>query len=519
MPGKPNPGAVPGPAGAPRVRSLLMRSEPASNDSALAAPGARGPGPRGAAERLSVFDASFLALDHPTTPLQTGGLGIFEPGLAFTDVLEVLRARLDRIPMARRRLQEVPLGGRPVWVDDTEFDLSFHLRHAALPAPGDARQLTEFLSRLISRPLDKRRPLWELYVIEGLEGGRIGLFRKVHLAVAGSATTDLFAALLDEHPSEQPEEQSTRWRPSEPPSSARLAIADLRHRAARIADASNAVGQVAAAPGRLVGTVTTAAGSLLGMAARIVRTAPESPLNVRLSAHRRYATVRVELKDLRRVRRAFGGAINDAIVAVVGDAVGRLLRARGHETKDLDLRVMVPVRVEPGPEDGAQMLEAGVLRDGVVGVLAALPVMELDPVARLYRVMGELAAMRESRQAVAANDLVRLAGYAPPNLHALAARLASAEQRYNLALSNAPGPQEPRYLRGVRLVESYPFIPLAADTALSVAVSSYAGGVFFGLVGDRAAMADLDVFAGFLRDSVADLHGAAVAAERARTDA
>ncbi len=212
------------------------------------------------------------------------------------------------------------------------------------------------------------------------------------------------------------------------------------------------------------------------------------------------------------MRRAFGGTINDAVVTVVGDAVGRLLRWRGHETKDLDLRVMVPVRVEQGGvEPGITGVRA--MGDGVVGVLAPLPVMEMDPVARLYRVMGELAGLRESRQAVAANDLVRLAGYAPPNLHAMAARFASAEQRYNVALSNAPGPQTPRFLRGVRLEESYPFIPLAGDAGLSIAVSSYTGGMFFGILGDRDAMPDLEILAGFVKDAVTDLVAAADAAD------
>lgn len=476
-----------------------------------------GDGRSGVPERLSVIDASFLALDSTTTPLATGGLGIFEPGLTFNDVLETLRARLDRAPLARKRLQEVPFGGRPVWVDDTEFDLSFHLRHAALPAPGDAHQLGEFLSRLISRPLDKSRPLWELYVIEGLEGGRTGLFRKVHLSVAGSANADLFAALLDDAPDTEPDVTPLRWYPNDAPSASHLAVEGVKERLEQAVDAGNAVRRLAGAPKALAGAVTGTAGSVLGVLARVVRSAPESPLNVRLGPHRRFATVQAELDDLRRVRRAFGGAINDVVVAVVGDAVGRLLRSRGHDTKDLDLRVMVPVRVEAtGDEHDDQAMEANVLRDGVVGVLAPLPVMEMDPVARLYRVMGELAAIRESRQAVAANDLVKLAGYAPPALHALAARLASAEQRYNVALSNAPGPQEPRYLRGARLVESYPFIPLAGDAALSMAVTSYAGGMFFGLLGDRRAMADIEALGDFTREAIADLVAAAASAERAR---
>lgn len=461
-------------------------------------------------QRLSLLDASYLRLETSTTAMHTGGIVVFEPGLTFGDVSQALQARLSRAPLARKRLRDVPFGARPAWEDDPDFDLSYHLRHAALPAPGDRGQLGEFLSRLIGRQLDRRRPLWEMYMIEGLEGDRVALFRKVHLAAASSGAADPLTVLLDDEPHAS-DDPASRWRPAPPAAASKLAVDALRERAASVVELGRSVGDLAAAPRRLVGTLAGAAGSALGMAARAVRLAPESPLNVRLSPHRRFATARVDLQRLRAVRRAFGGTVNDAVVAVVGDAVGRLLRGRGHETKDLDLRVMVPVRVAReggGVGDLAEELTQGT---GAVGVLAPLPVMDMDPVARLYRVMGELAGLRDSRQAVAADDLVRLAGFAPPNLHAMAARLASAEQRYNVALSNAPGPQSARFLRGVRMEESYPFIPLAGDAALSVAVTSYQGQMFVGLLGDRVGVPDLDALADALLEAVDDLHAAAVA--------
>ena len=458
-----------------------------------------------ATDRLPVLDASFLALESPAAPLQTGGLGIFGPGLDFSDVSHTLDARLHRLRKARQRVQPAPLGLRPTWVDDPEFDLSFHLRHAALPAPGGPDELGELLARILSRPLDRRRPLWELYVIEGLEGGRTGVLRKVHLAAAGQ-DVDIFSLLLDSEPDPGGEPVPVRaWRPAEPAGQGELAVDAVREGLDRLLEAGRGIGEVLATPGRAVRAAGDVAGSAARLALRAVRRTPISPLNVRLSPHRRFAMARVDLDDLRRVRRAYGGTINDAVVAVVGDAVGRLLRWRGHDTKDLDLRVMVPVRVNRSPERDPEVTEARSIGHGVVGVLAPLPVMQMDPVARLYRVMGELAGLRESRQAVAADDLVRLAGYAPPNLHALAARLASAEQRYNLALSNAPGPQQPRYLKGVPMEASYPFIPLAGDSALSIAVTSYVGGMYFGILGDRRGMPDLDLLGGFLDQAVADL--------------
>lgn len=458
-------------------------------------------------DRLQVLDASFLALETPVAPLQTGGLGVFAPGLEFSAVSQTLAARLDRLPKARQRVQPAPLGLRPTWVDDPEFDLSYHLRHAALPAPGGPEELADLLARLISRPLDRRRPLWELYVIEGLEGGRTGVLRKVHLAAAAQEV-DIFSLLLDSDPDPGPDPVPVRpWTPEEPASPGEVAASAVREGVDRLLEAGRGVAGLVTAPGRAVRAAGDVAGSAARLALRALGRTPPSPLNVRLSPHRRFATARIDLEDLRRVRRAYGGTINDAVVTVVGDAVGRLLRWRGHDTKDLDLRVMVPVRVERLPEHGAQVTEARSIGHGVVGVLAPLPVMEMDPVARLYRVMGEMAGLRESRQAVAADDLVRLAGYAPPNLHALASRLASAEQRYNLALSNAPGPQQPRYLKGVPLEASYPFIPLAGDAALSIAVTSYVGGMFFGLLGDRRAMPDLELLGDFLAEAVADLVG------------
>ncbi len=469
-------------------------------------------------DRLSFVDAQLIDSERTATPLQMGGVGLFSPGLDYATVAQLLERRLNRIPLARRRIQHAPLGaGRPVWVDDPDFDLSYHLRHAALPAPGDARQLGQFLSRLIARPLDRHRPLWELYVIEGLEGGRVAVFRKVHLAMAGEGTSDPFSVMLDEIPSEggadgaDPPPSVARWEPAASPGQVNLALDAARERVGRAVLAGRGLRKVASRlvtdPATVATAAATAAGSAANVVMRMAQQAPSSPLNVSLTPHRRFTMVRLELEDLREVRRAVGCSINDIVVAVTADAVGRLLRWRGCDTKDLDLRVMVPLRVHdrPAADDTRNLVPARTAGEGVVGVLAPLPVMQMDPVARLYRIMGEMSQVKESRQAMAAESLVRLAGYAPPNLHALAARVAWAEQRYNVALSNAPGPQAPRYLAGVRLDESYPFIPLSGSAALSVAVSSYAGHLFVGLLGERDAMADLDLLGEFFPEAVADL--------------
>lgn len=461
-------------------------------------------------DRLSLLDTWFLERETPSTPMHLGGLGLFAPGLAFADVAEVLRRRLHRIPLARKRLQAIGYGtGQLAWVDDSEFDLSYHLRHAALPAPGGADQLAEFLSQLVARPLDRDRPLWEAYVVEGLEGGRSGLFRKTHLAMTGAESGDPLGELLDDRPVAPDDTgEPVRWQPAPAPSPITLAREALRSRVERVEGVGRNLADWVSRPSSALGVATQAAGSVLGVAARLAGSRPASPLNLPLSPQRRVAMTTAELDDLRVVRRAFGGTINDVVVAVTADAVGRLLRWRGHETKDLDLKVMVPVRVaaagEPQPAGGG-LGTARTLGHGVVGVLAPLPVMRMDPVARLYRIMGEMAGLKESRQAVAAASLVRLAGYGPANLHARAARVLSAERRYNVALSNAPGPQAPRYLGRAQLERSFAFIPLAGDSALSIAVSSYVGGVYFGLLGDRRALPDLELLGDFVTEALDEL--------------
>ena len=464
-------------------------------------------------DRLSVLDASFLRMESATVHMHVGGLGIFSPGLEHAAVLATLRDRLEAVPRARMRVVVPPRGGgRPYWADDPDFDLTYHVRHAALPAPGTMRQLGEFLARLVGRHLDRDRPLWELYVIEGLEHGRVALFRKVSLAMASGDGHDPFAVLLDATP-DGPGDPSGfgRWHARARPRTTDVYVDAAIRRGARALDVGRATAEVLTDPRRVGGVAAAVGRSAVGLAGR-VRPPVRSPLSRRLTPHRRFATAQLDLARIRLVRRAFGGAVNDVVVAVVGDAVGRLLRHRGHDTKDLDLTVVVPVRVH----DHAPVAGIGsgpTVGEGVVGVLAPLPVMDMDPVARLYRVMGEMAGLKESRQAVAADQLMRVAGYGPSALHALAARVASAHQRHHVALSNAPGPQEPRYLAGTVLEETYPFVPLAGEATLSIAVSSYAGGMYVGLLGDRDAVFDLPLLPAFLDEAVAELAGAAVDAE------
>jgi diacylglycerol O-acyltransferase / wax synthase len=350
------------------------------------------------AERLSLVDASFLTRETPRTPLHAGGVAVFEPGLTFAGVMDVLRRRLAAVPLARKRVREVAFGaGRPVWVDDDHFDLSYHLRHAQLPPPGGQSALEEFCARLVARPLDRSRPLWELYVIGGLEGDRTALFRKVHLAISGGENDDPFGVLLDDRadlPDPGPA-MPDRWEPEAGPGTASLAVSAVRDRLQQAAGAGRAVVATAADPRRLAGSATAAASSAVGLLGRVIGGAPPSPLNRRLTPPRLYGLARADLDDFRRIRRIFGGSINDIVVAAVADAVGQMLRGHGYDTKDLDLRAMVPVRVhgeeldaESGPLGQPRMVD-----EGVVAVLCPLPVMEIDAVAGQYRVIRALCGL------------------------------------------------------------------------------------------------------------------------------
>lgn len=464
-------------------------------------------------DRLSVLDASMLRLESATTPLHTGGISIFAPGLEYETLEALLKGRLQQVPYARQRVLAAPLGSNPVWIDDDAFDLTYHLRHASLPAPGDMAQLGEYVSRLLERPLDRERPLWEIYLIEGLEGGRTAVFRKTHLAIAGGDRGDAFGAMLAEQPRPVPRPQDSQWHARPAPSSLTLARESLKALQDESVSLVREASSIALNPVKAFGVAGHVVGATAGMVLRLARAQPDSPLNAELSRHRRFAFASTELATLRKIRRRFGGSINDIVVSVCADAVGRLLRWRGFDTGSLDLRVMVPVRIhsptrlEESP--GAPLVgDVPVGGDGAVGVLAPLPVMAMDPISRLYRVMGELAGVKESRQAVAAESLVRLAGYAPPSLHATAARVVMGADRYNLALSNAPGPQTPRYLGETRMEASYPYVPLAGTAPLSIAVSSYVGRLDFGLLGDRAAMPDIDQLARFVLAAVDDLYHA-----------
>ncbi len=471
------------------------------------------------AERLSSLDAAFLEMESPTRHMHVGGLFLFDPpaegsNFSFSRFLELVASRLQHIPRYRQKVIEPGLAlAGATWVDDEDFDISFHVRHAALPAPGTTAQLTEYATRILSRQLDRDKPLWELYVIEGLEHGRVALLGKTHHAmIDGLSGIDIATVMLDLTPDASDELPAPPpWRPRPAPSELTLAA-----RAARDFAASPA--QAAESFGRLLRTPRVAASKVLDVGrgvsrvtrANLLRPAPRSPLNEPPGRHRRFAIQRVPLEEVKAVKDAFHTTVNDVILALVADATGRYLRSRGHRTDGMWLRAMVPVSTR-------QASEAHALGNRVVAVFVDLPMFEMDPIHRLRVCHEAMSDVKSSHAAVGAGFLLGLGEFAPPTLHAMAARVAVNARLFNFLVTNVPGPQLPIYCLGSRLLGAFPFTPLAANHSYSVGVTSMDGWVNVGITADYDALTDIDEVPSMLLDALAELVASAAAvSERAR---
>jgi WS/DGAT/MGAT family acyltransferase len=459
-------------------------------------------------DRLSPLDVSFLYFEEPTTPMHVGGVAVFQApdeGFDHDRLVELISQRIAFVPRYRQRIRWVP--GRlanPVWVDDEHFDVTYHVRRSALPRPGTDAQLAELVARVQSRPLDRARPLWEMYLVEGLSGGRFAIISKTHHAmVDGIAAVDIGQVILDTSPDARDRPTDT-WRAAPEPSWAELvagAVAEtVRRPTAALDTLRGGLEEVRHTVGRLAG----AAGGLLAAATTAARAAPESPLNVPIGEQRRYAMAALSLDDHRRIRKAHGGTINDVVLATVAGALRAWLLTRGEKvTSSTTVRALVPVSVRG--TDGADGAPATGNR--VSSYLVDLPVGEPNAVMRLHQVSYRMQAHKETGQAVGAEALAGLAGFAPPTLHSLGARVASGLSRrwFNLVVTNVPGPQQPLYAGSARMLAAYPVVPLAKGQALSIGLTSYDGGVYYGLNADRDAMSDVAVLAQCLQDSLVEL--------------
>ena len=458
-------------------------------------------------ERLSPLDVSFLYMETTTTPMHVGGVALFEPpgdGFDYDRLCELISERISLVPRYRQKVKPVP--GRlanPVWVDDTEFDVTYHVRRSALPKPGTREQLQELVGRLQSRVLDRNRPLWEIYLVEGLEGGQVAIVTKTHHAmVDGVSAVDIGTVILDTEPTprEVPEDD---WKARKEPGALGLvtgALTDLVTRPTAALDtARTAIGDVRTTAGKLA----TVAGGVLAQARLMARQAPDTPLNVPIGEQRRFGMAATDLDDYKRVRKAHGGTINDVVLATVSGALRTWLLTRGEKvTPTTVVRAMVPVSVRADEQKGE-------LGNRVSSYFVDLPVGEGSAVMRLHQVSFAMRGHKESGSSVGADALVQLSGFAPPTIHALGARTASVMTRrlFNLVVTNVPGPQFPLYAAGARMLAMYPVVPLAKNQAVSIGLTSYDGGVFYGLNADRDAMPDIDVLASCLEESLAELVG------------
>ena len=474
-------------------------------------------------DRLTALDASFLYMEGATTPMHVGTVMVFQPrneGFDYDRLVSLISTRISFVPRYRQCVREVP--GRlanPVWVDDEDFDVSYHVRRSALPGPGSDDQLQEFVARIQSRLLDRRRPLWEVYLIEGLAGGRFAVVTKCHQAlVDGINVLDIAHVIVDgtsdgiDGRSDSEESVTKTWHPSREPSDAELiasAFVDAVRRPSQIADNVRGAITDVKAIGR---PVFSAVGALVSTVARTaVRPAPVSPLNAEIGEARRYVIIGTDLADFRTVRNrlALGHyadevTINDVVLATIAGALRSWLLTRGESVHNATtVRAMVPISVYD--TDEAEDTER--LGDTVTACFVDLPVGEPAASMRLHQIAFSMRHQIEGGHAVGADSLAGLAGFASPTLHSMGARLGSAMSRrlFNLIITNVPGPQQPLYVGNARMLSAYPVVPLARGQAVSIGLTSYDGGVYFGLNGDRDAMPDLDLLGQCLVDSLADL--------------
>jgi WS/DGAT/MGAT family acyltransferase len=422
------------------------------------------------------------------------------------ELVAAIERRLHLVPRYRQKLAFVPLGqGRPRWVDDPHLNLNYHVRSTALPAPGSENQLRNLAGRVFSQRLDRDKPLWELWVVEGLDGGdRFAVLSKTHHAlVDGISGVDIISVLFDTTPEPAaPPDPGKRWLPRPLPSSQQMLAEALIERATIPGELVRGVRAAFRGPLRIARGAVNALAGVGAMAWAGMNPAPPSPYNTAIGPHRRFTWARGSLADVKAIKDALGGTVNDTMLAIVAGALGRDLRRRGVDVRGLELKAMVPVSVRADEARGA-------LGNQVAAMMASLPVGNDDPVTRFETISTEMRRLKDSGQAVGAQVLTELTGFAPPTIMSQASRLMTRQRFFNLVVTNVPGPQFPLYLMGREMIEAFPMVPLADGQALGVAIMSYNGRINFGLVGDYEVMYDLDQLAKDFRASLLELAEAA----------
>jgi diacylglycerol O-acyltransferase len=459
-------------------------------------------------DRLSSTDVSFLTNESSSSHMHVGGILIFEgPPPSYDDLLDHVRSRLHLVPRFRQKLAHPPVQtGRPFWIDDPNFNLEYHVRHSALPSPGSEDQLRRTAARVFSQQLDRTKPLWELWLVQGLTRKRFALVTKTHHAlVDGVSGVDIATVLFDLQPVPEPVEPDHEWVPSPEPSGATLAAKGIEGLLGTPLRAARRLEQAVQHPEATVRQVADSVEAVGEVGWNFANPAPKVPLNVEIGSHRRYLWVRSDLSQFKKVKDALGGTVNDVVLAVVAGGLRGWLRARGIRIEGLELRAQVPVSIRAQDERGQLGNRLAVMR-------GPLPVYIEDPVRRLHAVARAMRGLKQSKQALGAEVISRFNDFAPPTLLAQAARINFSTRLFNLTVTNVPGPQVPLYVLGRELEDVFPVGFLPPNQALFVAIMSYNGGVNFGLLADYDSMGDLDLIAEGIEHSLSELVAAADAA-------
>lgn len=461
--------------------------------------------------RLSASDSGFYRLENSSTPMYVGSLSILRKprgGLSYESVLATVEQRLPQIPRYRQKVREVSLGlARPVWIDDADFDITYHVRRSALPSPGSDAQLHDLIARIGSRPMDKSRPLWEMYIVEGLTRNRIAVYTKSHQAlVNGMSALEIGHVIADRTP-KSPEFGEDIWIPAREPSESQLLVAALGEWVARPTAQAAAVRASLQEMVTNVGALVDAGRRIADVARTVARgTAPSSPLNTTVSRNRRFTVAAHPLEDYRELRARYQCDVNDVVLAVVAGALRNWLLSRGEPvTATSTVRAMAPNSVYPDAEiDSAG---PGQAISEVSPFLVDLPIGEGNAVVRLSQIAHATESHSTAASLVDARTIVTLSGFAPPTLHAMGIRVATSfsARQFNLLITNVPGAQKQMYVAGTKLLESYAVPPLLTNQVLAIAVTSYNGMLYFGINADRDAMSDVDVLPALLRESLDEL--------------
>jgi diacylglycerol O-acyltransferase / wax synthase len=451
-------------------------------------------------DRLTGLDASFLALEEGGAHMHVGSVLLFDgtsPGYA--EFVAQIERRLALVPRYRQKLAFPPLvQSRPVWVDDPHFYAGYHVRHTALPEPAGEHELRRLAGRIFAQRLDRSKPLWEIWLVDRVEGDRFAIIAKTHhCLVDGISGVDITTVLFDLDPEPAPRSPPEPWVPRPEPTKAALLADALAERAAGPVGLARAALGAATRPQDAVAAGRTALGGLAAITQAGLAGAPRSPLNVRIGPHRRFAWVDADLDTLKQIKNALGGTVNDVVLTVVTGALRSHFLAHGYST-EADLKAMVPVSVRAESERGA-------LGNKVSAIYAPLPIGLDDPIARFRAVHEATRGLKTSGQAVGAEMITSLADFAPPTILSQAARLQTAQRFFNLTVTNVPGPQFPLYMLGRELCRVYPLVPLADGCALGIAIMSYDGRIDFGLVSDYDALPDLDDVAAALDGAIGEL--------------